>query len=152
MFEIDRRRNDPIADGQGAGSHFHRPGAAKQMASHRFRGADRNLLSLLFAPNHLNCFRLSNVAESGRRCVGINVIDIAWRKLGVIERELHRARSAFTVIGWRGHVMRVGGKSVARQLAINFSAAFLGMLEFFDHGNARSFAHHKTVAVAIERP
>src|SRR5205823_5803866 len=41
--------------------------------------------------------------------------------------------------------------SVTGELAINFRTAFLRVLELFDNGNARPFAHDEAVTVAIER-
>ena len=69
----------------------------------------------------------------------------------MVERHPHRAHGAFSIRGRRSHVMRIGGEAVTGQLAINFRAAGLRVLELFDDENAGAFAHDETVPVAIER-
>jgi len=82
----------------------------------------------------------------------INVINLIRSYAGVLERELHCARCAFTVRGRRGHVISVGGKAVSCNFTVDLRAARFGVLQFLDHHNPCAFAHHKTVAVTIEWP
>src|ERR1700736_332940 len=120
------------------------------MAGHRFGGTDRNLLCL-FAKDLFERLGCADVAETGGSGVSIDVIDVAWRNLRVIERQLHGARGPSAVFRRRGHVVGVGRKSVAGELTINFRAALLRMFKFFDNGDARAFADDETVTVAIKR-
>src|SRR5437879_2400460 len=119
------------------------------MAGHRFGRADGNFG--LLAKNLLDRLRFADVAETGRSGVGVDVIDIAGRDLRVLERQLHGARGASTVLRRRSHVIGVRRKSVAGKLAIDFRASLLRVLELFDNGNASAFAYDETIAVAIER-
>src|SRR5437016_8268806 len=73
VIEIDRRRDHPIAYGQGADRHLDRACSTQQMAGHRFGWANRNA-SRPVAENSLDRARLSHVAETGRSSVGIDVI------------------------------------------------------------------------------
>src|SRR6266480_3470176 len=97
------------------------------MAGHGLGRADRNFG--LLAKNLFDRFGFADVAETGGSGVGVDVVDVIRRNLCVIERELHGARGASTVFRWRGHVVGVGGKSVAGELTINFRAALLRMFE-----------------------
>src|SRR6202022_1965833 len=93
----------------------------------------------------------TDIAETGGSGVGVDVIDLLWRDLRVVERHFHCARGTFAIFRWRGHVIGVRGKSVAGKLAINFRSALLRVFELFHNGDARAFAYHETVTVAIER-
>src|ERR1700693_5106511 len=119
------------------------------MAGHRFSRTDRNFG--LLAKNPLNCFCLTDIAETSGSSVGVNVIDFVRRNLGVLERNLHCAGGAFAIFGRCGHVAGVRRKPVAGKLAINFRAALLRMFELFHNGNASAFAYDKSVAVTIKR-
>src|SRR5260370_23578613 len=119
------------------------------MAGHRFGRADGNFS--LLAKNLLDRSCFTDVAQSGGSGVSVDVIDVAWRNLCVIERQLHGARGAFAIFRRRGHVAGVRRKSVAGELTINLRAALLRMFELFDNGNARAFADDETVTIAIER-
>src|SRR6266480_6513151 len=119
------------------------------MAGHGLGRADGNLG--LLAKNFFNRLRFTDVAETGRSGVGVNVIDIARRNFRVLKRQLHGPRGASAVIRRRSHVIGVRRKSVASELAINFRAALLSVFKLFYDGNAGAFAYDETVTVAIER-
>ena len=68
----------------------------------------------------------------------------------MIERLLHGARGASTILWRSSHMIGVCRKSVAGKLAINLRAALLRVLELFDNGNARAFADDETITVTID--
>src|SRR5438270_11688295 len=119
------------------------------MAGHGLGRADGNLG--LLAKNFFNRLRFTDVAETGRSGVGVNVIDIARRNFRVLERQLHGPRGASAILRRRSHVIGVRRKSVASELAINFRAALLSVFKLFYNGNAGAFAYDETVTGAIER-
>src|SRR6266436_6441555 len=119
------------------------------MAGHRFGGTDRNLVRVV-AKNFFDRLGFTDIAKTERSGVGVDVVDVVRRNLRVIERQLHGPRGASAVFRRRGHVVGVGGKSVAGELTIDLRAAFLPVFELFDNGNARAFADDETVTVAIE--
>src|SRR5205814_312629 len=118
------------------------------MAGHRFGGTDGNFI--LLAKDLFDRLRFADVAKTGRRGVGVNVIDVAGRDLRVIQRLLHGPRGASAVFRRGGHVVGIRRKSVAGELTINLRAALLRVFELFDNGNARALADDETVTVAIE--
>src|SRR5439155_25347983 len=82
-FLIDCRRQGLIAQRQYADSGFESPGAAKQMASHGFRGAYWNLLGAI-AENTFEGDGFQRVAK-GRGCaVGVYVSNVVGRQLGIL--------------------------------------------------------------------
>src|SRR6266516_2715196 len=121
------------------------------MSGYRFCGTDGHLVSVI-PEDLLDGTSLANVPDIGGGCMGIDVINLIGRYAGVLERELHGARCAFTVWWRRGHVVSVRGKAVSCDFTVNLRASRFGVLQFLDHHNPRAFAHHKTVAVTIERP
>ena len=74
-------------------------------------------------------------------------VDVIDRCVQPFHRHLHAAHRAFA----RGlhHVMAVRGRAIAGHFGINFRAAFLGALHFFQHQNAGPTGNHKTVAVFV---
>src|SRR5437762_9556910 len=118
------------------------------MAGHRFGGTDGNFI--LLAKDLFDRLRFADVAKTGRRGVGVNVIGVAGRDLRVIQRQLHGPRGASAVFRRGGHVVGIRRKSVAGELTINLRAALLRVFELFDNGNARALADDETVTVAIE--
>src|SRR6266513_3875511 len=121
------------------------------MARHRFSRADGNFGGVS-AEDLLNRAGLANIADVGRGCMGVDVINLAGRNTCMFERQLHSACRTFAVWWRRGHVIGVRRKSVAGKFTVYLGATRLRMFEFFHDQDSCAFAHDKTIAVAVERP
>src|SRR4029077_17048338 len=95
--------------------------------------------------------RLAYVANVRGSRMGVDIVNLIRRYPGMLQRKLHCARGALAIWRRRGHMVRIGGEAVSCDFAIDFRTARFGVLQFLPHHNARAFAHHKTIAVAIER-
>ena len=74
-------------------------------------------------------------------------VDVVDRRFDVVERHPHAAHRAFA--GRRDHVEAVGGGAIADDFAIDARAARLGMLELFQHQDARAAGDDEAVAVLV---
>src|ERR671934_1087028 len=120
------------------------------MTGHRLGCAYCHIISAL-AEHLLDSFRFADVAKTCRSGMGINVIDLGGRHTGVLQRQLHSARSTFALRGWRCDVESVGRNSVTGELAINLRTAPPGVFELLHNHHACAFTHDEAVAVTIER-
>src|ERR1700757_4124887 len=74
IVEVDRRRKQSAIEGEHAGRGLDRAGGAEQVAMHRLGRADGQLEGVV-AENRLDRLRLRDIAELGRRAVGVDVAD-----------------------------------------------------------------------------
>ncbi len=87
-----------------------------------------------------------------RRCgMGVQMLDIGRRDVGLCQSDIHRAPGAVAVLATGCHVERIGRRAVADQFGDRLRAARQGMIQFLEHHDAGAFAHDEAVAVAIER-
>src|SRR5947207_11784398 len=91
------------------------------MARHRFSRANGNFGGV-FAEDLLNRAGLANIADIGRGCMGVDVINLAGRNTCMFERQLHSACRTFAVWWRRGHVIGVRRKSVAGKFTVYLGA------------------------------
>src|SRR5438067_13786184 len=98
------------------------------MARHRFSRADGNFGGV-FAEVLLNRAGLANIADVGRGCMGVDVINLAGRNTCTFERQLHSACRTFAVWWRRGHVLGVRRQSGAGKLPGYRGAMRLRMFE-----------------------
>ena len=61
----------------------------------------------------------------------------------------HHAEAAFVFGSRLGHVVGVAGHAIAGNFGEDGRAAPFGVLEFFEHQDARAFAHDEAVAIFI---
>jgi hypothetical protein len=83
--------------------------------------------------------------------MGIDVTDIGGVQSAGAQGHFHATRRAFAPGRRGGEMVGVRRVAVADNLAINFRAAGLGVLQFLQHQEARAFAHHETVAFQVKR-
>ena len=83
--------------------------------------------------------------------MGVQMLHVLRREARLRQRGPHAARGAVTIFGARGDVVRVGRRAVTHQLGQRLGAACQRMLQRLDHQHARALAHHKAVALRIER-
>ena len=77
--------------------------------------------------------------------------DVGQLQSGLFDGLFH-SRSCSEPFGVRcGDMVRVGGESAAQNLSIDLGSACHGVFVFFENECSRSFAHHKAVAVLVER-
>ena len=79
----------------------------------------------------------------------IDIVDIGGIDAGALHRRHHAAIGPVAVLGRRGDVEGVARQAVADDLGIDPGAPRLGVLELFEHHDARALAHHEAVAVAV---
>lgn len=65
IVQIDRRRHNTIANGEGAGGHFDGAGCSEGMAGHRFGGTDEKPVSGVIPENTFDRDGFANVPQSG---------------------------------------------------------------------------------------
>ena len=110
------------------------------------RGARRVL-----AERTLNARRLGRIVELGRGAVGIDVETLGRPDVALGHRQRYRAGNAGS-LGIRARdVIGIIGVAVAHDLGINVRTARLCMLHALEYEHAGTLAHHKAVAVCIER-
>ena len=80
----------------------------------------------------------------------VHVADLARIDSGVGKRHLHRPRRVLAGRIGLGHVRRIRGDPVPRQLAIDLRPALPGLLELLEHEHRSRLAHHETIALRIE--
>ena len=95
--------------------------------------------------------RLDRVAQRRRSSVRVDVSDLFRSDSGVAHRDAHYAVRAVAIFSRRGDVIRVSATFriplfSARIRAPRFSA----YSSDFQNQNARSFAHHESIAARIE--
>ena len=79
----------------------------------------------------------------------VHIINRLHRQAAVFNRAGQRQRRAFRIR--RGDVVCVRAGAETGQFRINSRTTAFGMFQFFQYQNARTFAHHKTVAVFVPR-
>ena len=85
----------------------------------------------------------------GRGAVGVDIVDVACREAGTLQRHGHAAECAVAVFRRRGDVEGVARETIADDFGIDLGAASLGVFQFFEHDDARALAHDETVAVLV---
>ena len=83
--------------------------------------------------------------------MGVDVCDVRWRDVTVVEGAANGPRCLRAVGTRRGHVMRVIRVSIPDHLGVDVRAAGAGPCILLQHENGTPFTHHEAVAVAIER-
>ena len=99
----------------------------------------------------LDARRLGRIVELGRGAVGIDVETLGRLDVALGHRQRYRAGNAGSLgIGTRD-VISIIGVAVAHDLGVNVRTARLRMFHALEHEHAGALAHHKAVAVCIER-
>ena len=96
------------------------------------------------ADQALHRAELDLVAQRRRGAVGVDVVDVARRDAGALDRRGHAAERAVAVGGRRGDVEGVARHAVADQLGIDLGAARLGVLVLLQHDDAGALAHDES--------
>ena len=75
----------------------------------------------------------------------IHILDLLWRDTGAGKGSLHGAEGAVMAFSRGGDVIGVTTHAIADHLAVNLGTARLGVLQFFQHQHAGTFAHDKAI-------
>src|SRR5690242_17529978 len=121
------------------------------MAGHRFCRTDRNLLCVL-SKNPFEGSRFDHVAERSGSSVRVDVANLLWCELGILESGFHDSIGAIPVSGGLRDVVGVAGHSIAYDFRKNICSAFLRVLQRFENKNSRALAHDKPVASRVKWP
>ena len=81
--------------------------------------------------------------------MGVQVIHLICIHARIAQGRQHGAARAIHI--GRGNVTSVGTHAIAEQFSINFGATGFGMLVFFQHKHACTFAQDKTITVFVPR-
>src|SRR6187402_102108 len=90
--------------------------------------------------------RLDRVAEGGRRCVRVDVVDIFHGDARLLQRGSHGTLLATAGRLGSRNVITVGSKARTSKDAVDSGAASLRKFFRFEHDDARTLAKHKPVA------
>ncbi len=90
------------------------------------------------------------VVFAGAGAVGVDVVDVFWREVGVGEGFLHGGDGAFAFGMLIGDAEGVGGGSVSDDFGENRCAAFFGVIERFQNHHAGAFAEDESAALGVE--
>ena len=146
--QIDGGRRDLIAQGQHRDSGLQAARAAQQMAGHGFGGADGELISVL-AKDALERGGFNTVAHFGGGAVRIHIVDLFGFNAGVLNRQAHHAERSIAVYRRAGDVIGIAAHAITDDFGQDVRTAPPGMLELFEHQNARALAHHESIALDI---
>ena len=94
---------------------------------------------------------LKRVADRSRGAMGIHISDYVGSNARIPHRVAHHPEATFMFRRRLRHVISIAAHSISRDLSQDASVALAGVLQLFQDQNARAFANHKTVAVAIPR-
>ena len=123
-------------------------GGTERMADRGFRGDEARLG--VFYKNPRERRRLGAVIERRSRAVGIDVADIGWLQLGLLQRSADAQLKGRAGRVGLGDVVRVGRVAVADDAALGLRSARGGVCGAFDHQKGGPLAEHETAAVYIE--
>ena len=152
VVEVDRRRDDPVVQGEHGGDRLEGAGAAEQVPGHRL-GAGHHDLGRRGAPSVAWSIRPSAMSPCG--------VEVAWALTCAIvggldvrlaQREHHRAGAAAAGRVGLGDVVGVGGDAGAEHLGVDPGAAGLGVLLGLEHEDAGALAEHEAVAGGVPGP
>lgn len=105
----------------------------------------------VLAERTLYARRLGRIVELGRGAVSVDVKALGRLNVALDHRQRYRTGNAGSLgIGARD-VIGIIGVAVAHDLGINVRTARLRMLHALENQHAGALAHHKAVAVCIER-
>ena len=137
-----------VADGQHAVHGLYAACRAQQVPGHGFGGADHQFLRM-FAENGFGGVGFVGIAQRRGSAVRVHIINRFHRQAAVFNRAGQCQRRAFRIR--RGDVVCVRAGAETGQFRINSRTAAFCMFQFFQYQDARTFAHHKTVAVFVPR-
>ena len=134
---------------QGGHHGFNPTGCAQEVAEHGFRGTHRQLGGMV--PEYgLDRLRFDFIRKGrGRMCV--HVPDRRFRDPRVTNGLFDTIHGAGAVIRRRGDVKGIAGHGVAGQFSVDFGAAPLRVLQFFQHQHAGAFSDHESIPVTVKR-
>src|SRR3990167_2256665 len=96
--------------------------------------------------------QLAAVAHWRGGRMGIDMLHLARRNIGLAQRLLHGPASTVTVLRAGGEVIGIGTGAVTDQFRQRLRAAGHCMLQGLDYQQAGPLGHDETIAVAVERP
>ena len=79
VVEVDRRRADPVVDGEDGRDRLQRAGAAEQVTGHRLGAGHHDLVGVV-AEGRVDHQALGDVALRGRGGMGVDVDDVGGRR------------------------------------------------------------------------
>ena len=92
---------------------------------------------------------LDHVSGGGRGAVGVDVVDVARRDPGILERESHATPGTGPVIGRKGDVEGIAAHPEARHLRVDARTARARMLETLENHHPGSVRQNESVAVLV---
>src|SRR5215831_13516294 len=119
------------------------------MADKRLCSAHRNLISPRLK-ELANRLRLDGIADRCRGRMGIDVVDVRWRRTGINQRKTHGRSDLFTIFARNDHVIGLAGCGVSSDLSVDTGLSFLSMGGGFQDQRTGSFAHDESIAQSVE--
>ena len=148
---VNGRGHHALLERHGAGHDLDGTRGTDHVPRHRLGRRDVRGARRVLAECTLNARRLGRIVELGRGAVGIDVEALERLDVALGHRQRYRAGNAGS-LGIRARdVIGIIGVAVAHDLGINVRTARLCMLHALEYEHAGTLAHHKAVAVCIER-
>ena len=79
----------------------------------------------------------------------VDVIQFRRIQFSFGQSRTHRAFAAIAILGWCCDVIGVTRQAIAQNFGINFCAACFRVFVFFQHNDARTLTHDKTITIRI---
>src|SRR5215471_205899 len=148
VVEVERRRNDLIADRKDREDRLDATGRAEQMPNRGFRRRHRQFIRMS-AKKPLHRTELDLVAERGGGTVGVNVVDLLRSDTGPPQRIAHRSKSTVAVLGRRRKMKGIARHAITDHLGVDLRPPPLGMLILFENEDPRDWAYNEPLTVLI---
>ena len=149
LLEIDRRSHRAGLQSFGHDNGLNAAGRTQQVACHALTRTDGNLVCVS-TEELFDGAGFGHVTEFRAGSVGIDVINLVDVHCGVLEGGLHGKDSASTVFVWGRDMGPIGALTVAKDLAVDPSAASLGVFVFLEHDYAGPLGENETVPILVE--
>ena len=111
-FIIDGWQHDSVLHRQHRKNRLDSSGPSQEMARHRLRRTDGNLVGLL-AEGALDRNGFQLVVERSGGAVGVDIIDLLDGDTGILDRHFHGPYGTFAIRVGRGDVVGVGTEAIA---------------------------------------
>ena len=148
---VNGRRHHALLERHGAGHDLDGARGTDHVAGHRLGRRDVRGARRILAKRTLNARRLGRIVELGRGAVSVDIEALGRLNVALGHRQRYRTGDACRVRVGTRDVVGIIGVAVAHDLGINVRTARLRVFHALERQHAGALAHHKAVAIRIER-
>ncbi len=146
---VDRRRQEPVAEGDGRSSQLQRSGGGERVTDHRLAGAYRHVPGDI-TQRLLDGARLRQVVHLRSGAMGVDVADVARLGAAVRQTAADRLRGGRGIRSLVGDAIRVAGRGVARRFRQHLRSPGTGESLSLQDEDGRPLTDHEAVALLVE--